>query len=174
NGDDVADRAVLDLLDRVTHAQVIAPAQTTNDAEVLFLRLGGGFQHAADARRVDGDRLFAEDVLAAFNRRLEVGRAEVGRAAQQHHIGIGGNRLLIGVEADEALVVGDGELLAELFTEIALRAFDGIGESIGQNGQANIRFGVHRVDRSAATTATATHQSDLKNVAAGGVGRAAN
>ena len=53
DGDDLADRAVVDPLDRFADAQVVAPAEARNEAQVLLLGLfGGGHRHLhARARR---------------------------------------------------------------------------------------------------------------------------
>ena len=90
---DVADGPVVDSLHDLALGQVVAPAEPGDDREIFLLRFFAGGQHGAHARRVDGHRLFAEDVLAGRHRRLEVRRAEVRRRGQEHHVDVGGQQL---------------------------------------------------------------------------------
>ena len=64
--------------------------QADAHGQVLLLRLLGGGQHAAHARRVGGHRLFHEDVLAGLDGGLEMNRPETGRRGQDHQVGPGG------------------------------------------------------------------------------------
>ena len=148
DGDDVADRAVLNPLDRFADAQVVAPAEAGDDGQVLLLGLFARLQHAAHARRIDGDRLLAEDVLAGVDRGLQVQRAEVGRRAEQHDVDVAFHDLLVAVEAGERRVVGDAELLAELpRAGPACDLVDPVGKQVAHHRQAVVRIGLHGVDR---------------------------
>ncbi len=111
DGDDLADRAVVDPLHRLADAQVVAPAEPGDEAEVLLLGLFGGGHRHLHRRHVDAVRLFAEDVLAGVDGRLQVDGVEVRRGGDQHHVDAALDQLLVGVEADEAMIVVDGHLL---------------------------------------------------------------
>ena len=50
-------------------------------------------------------------MLARVDGRLKVPRVEVGRAGDNHHVDAAGDHLLVGVEAEEAMVVVDGDLV---------------------------------------------------------------
>ena len=85
-----------------------------DDGQVLGLGLLGGGQDGPDAGAVDGDGLLAEEVLAGGDGGLDVLRAEAGRGGQDHQIDARVDHLPVGVEADEAAIVGDLDLVAEL------------------------------------------------------------
>ena len=122
---DVADRAVVQPLDRFDVARVVAPLQADGDHEVLLLGLLVGGQNAADARRVDGDRLLHEDVLAGLDRRLEVHRPEAGRRGEDDQVDAAVDRLLVGVEADELPLLRHVDLaVLEQLVAVALAALD--------------------------------------------------
>ena len=72
---------------------------------------------------VGRNRFFGEDVLAGVDGGGDVQRAEARRGREDHQIDVRRDHLLVGVEADEAVVVLDGELVAEL-REGFLRAVD--------------------------------------------------
>ena len=80
-GDDVADGAVVDALHRLALGVLVAAAQAGDDRQVLLLGLAARVQDRADAGRVDGDRLLAEDVLAGLDGRLEVHGRKCGGVA---------------------------------------------------------------------------------------------
>jgi hypothetical protein len=84
--DDVADRAVVNPLDRFDVLRLVAPLQTDRDHQVLLLGFFDGGQDAAHARGVGGDRLFHEDVLAFVDRVLELLRLEAGRRGDHDQV----------------------------------------------------------------------------------------
>ncbi len=108
--DDVADRPVVDPLHALDVAGLVAALGAGDDRQALLVGLLIGGQHLADAGAVDGDRLLGEEVLAGLDRGLDVQGPEAGRRRQHHQVAAV-DHLLIGVEADEAAVVGDVELL---------------------------------------------------------------
>ena len=79
------------------------------------------------------------------------------------------DELLVGVEAGEALVVGDGELLAQLFLENAAGAGDLVGEHVGQGDNADVGPGVAGLGGGAGAAAPAADQPDLDDLVALGV-----
>ena len=90
--------------DGLAEAVVVAQAEARDDRQALRLRQLAALQHRADARGIDGDRLLGEDVLAGLDRGPEMQRPEVRRRAEQHHVDTAVDELLVGVEADEAVV----------------------------------------------------------------------
>ena len=63
---DVADRAVMQALDGLKVAGLVMALEADADLEVLPLRLFGGGEELADARRVGGDGLLAKTCLPCF------------------------------------------------------------------------------------------------------------
>ena len=61
-------------------------------------------ENAADARCIDGDRLFDKCVLALLDRIRQMLRPEMGRRGQQHHVDTAVDDLLVGVEPGEHVV----------------------------------------------------------------------
>ena len=166
HGDDIADGPVLDSLHRLADAVVVAPAEAGDEVQALLLGGPGRFQHVAHAGRVDRHRLLAEDVLAGRDRRLEVVRAEMGRRAEQDHVDVGRHYLLVGVEADEAVIVGHVHLVAEVDGKLALGRLDLVGKGVGQHGQLRVLVGPHRVDRRPLAASAAADQRDLDGIVA--------
>ena len=82
HGRHVADRAVVDALDRLAFGLVVAVAVAGAEAEVLLLRELRGLEHRCDAGDVHGHRLLAEDVLAGLDRGIEMQRPEARRACR--------------------------------------------------------------------------------------------
>ena len=80
--DHVADRAIVDLLDAVDVALLVAALQADDHLEVLLVGQLVGLQQAAEAGGVDAAGLLHEDVFAGGNRRRIVDGAETGRAWQ--------------------------------------------------------------------------------------------
>ena len=99
---DVADRAVVNLLHRFDVARIVPPLQTDGDhAGSFFL----AFSLAAMKRRTPGPStaigFSVKMCLSGFDGRLEMNRPEAGRRGEDHHVGAAIDRLLIGIEADE-------------------------------------------------------------------------
>ena len=85
-----------------------------DDRQALLLGLLVGGQHLADAGAVHADRLLGEEVLAGLDRRLDVLRPEARRRGQDDVVDGSRCTCLVGVQADEAAVLGDVDLVAEL------------------------------------------------------------
>ena len=73
---------VVDLSDRLFQRLVVAAHQAAGDLEVLPLGLFARPEHAANARRIDGERLLHEDVAALLRRRIRDGGPEAGGVAR--------------------------------------------------------------------------------------------
>ncbi len=138
-----------------------------DDAQVLLLRLLVSGQHLADARPVDAHRLLGEEVLAGLDGRLDVLGPEAGRGGQHHQV-TAVDDLLIGVEADEAAIVGDIDLI--LVVAHALTAVPQVVlEHVAQGIQLDVVAGAGRradVVGGAAAPAAAADQADLDHIAA--------
>jgi hypothetical protein len=125
---------------------------------------------AADPGAVDGHRLLREDVLAGGDRGLDVGRAERRRRRQDHVVDVARQHLLVGIEADEAGVVGHGELVAEPSSQHRPRLVEPILEGVGHRHDADARRGVDDVAGGARAASAAADQADPDLVAALGEG----
>src|SRR5207247_10640760 len=129
----------------------------------------GGRDDGADASRVDGHRLFHEDVLAGFERGPEVEGTERRWRGQQGEVHAAVDHLLVGVPADEAAVLGDLVLVAQA-GEIPAAIVEAVAEEIAQSDDLDTGRGVHAVARGAGAAAAAADQADANRVCAGGVG----
>src|SRR5690606_1029161 len=79
SGDNVADGAVLDALDRVAIYRLVAALQTHHHIEALPLGLFGRRQHLAHARDIDRYGFLHENVLALPNSLLKMRGSETRR-----------------------------------------------------------------------------------------------
>ncbi len=154
-------------------AGLVAALGAGDDAEVLLLGLLGGGEHLADAGAVDGDGLLGEDVLAGLDDGFEVLRAEARRGGQDHQVAAVDD-LLVGVEADEAAVVGDVELLLDdvVVLESFAAALEAVLEDVAEGVELDVvggAGGLADVLGGAGAAAAAADQADLDRVAAGGV-----
>ena len=108
DGNHVADGALVDLVDGPGQRQAVAAHQPAGDLEVLLRGFLARPEHAADARGIDGERFFHEDVAALGHGILHVDGPEARRRGQQHQParrhGVDG--LLVGVQADELPLLG--------------------------------------------------------------------
>ena len=102
--DDVADLAVLHALVLVEIPGLGAALRARFHRELEFPRFLGGGHEAADAGSVRAHRLLAEDVLLGLHGRLEMHRAVAGIGGEHDDIDIAGAQLLVGIEADEAVL----------------------------------------------------------------------
>ena len=169
DGDDLADRPVLDPLDGLADARIVAPTEAGNEAQVLLSGLLGGGHRQLHAGHVDAVRLLAEDVLAGVYGRLEHHGVEVRGAGDQHHVHAALDQLLVGVEADETMIVVDGHLLGIRLLKQPAAVLEMIGEDVGHCDQPDVFAGVHGVGGRSAAPSAAADQADLDRVAAGGV-----
>ena len=100
----------MDPLQALEVAGLVAALGAGDDRQVLLLGLLVGGQHLADAGAVDGDRLLGEECLPALIGGLDVLGPEARAGSPAYQVAAVDD-LLIGVEADEAAVVGDVELV---------------------------------------------------------------
>src|SRR5690606_31777 len=78
----------------------VPETETRHDGDVLVLRFTDGFQYPADARRVDSDRLLAEDMLIGIHRGLKVQWPEHRGCGQQDDVHPGIDHLLVSIKPD--------------------------------------------------------------------------
>ena len=98
---DLSGFAVVNAPDRLLEAVGVTKAEAGNNGQVLFLRELAGLEHGPDAGRVDGDRLFGENVFSGVDGGAQMAGPEVGRLAQEHDIDAALEYLPVGAEADE-------------------------------------------------------------------------
>ena len=196
--DDLADSPVVDLLDCFLRGLAVPGHQAAGDFEVLLRGLFTRLEHAMKARRVDGERLFHEDVAAFIHGVFDMHGAESGRGGQQDHVArierVDG--LLVGIHADELPLRGHVDLLGlpvsgsrgffprgvhlvvpyfaagvgEIFREIFQAPFDAIGKDVGHGPQFRGAVGAQGVQGGAGASSAATHQGDLDGVVFAGIG----
>ena len=91
----------------------VAGHQAAGDFEVLLRGFFTRLEHAMKARRVDGERLFHEDVAAFVHGVFDMDGTERGRGGQQDHVArierVDG--LSVGIHADELAFRGNVDLL---------------------------------------------------------------
>ena len=159
-------------LHRLDIARVEAALQAGHDAELLLLGQVARLLHQLDPARVDAVRLLDEDVLARLNGRQGVEAVELGRVGDQHHVR-GLDHLLVAVEAGEAMVVVHGDLLAFGRLERSALGLDAVPENVAHGHQPGARVGGQRLAGRAGIAPAAADHADLDDVAARGVGAAA-
>ena len=145
-----------------------------NDGQLLLLGLLVGGQNLADAGGVDADGLLGEEVLAGLDGRLDVLGPEARRRGQHHQVAAI-DHFLVGVEADEAALVGDVELLLGVFgiADGLAAVLEVILEHVGQGMNLDV---VRRACRladvvgRARAPAAAADQAHLDGVVALGMG----
>src|SRR5262249_18013493 len=81
---------------------------------------------------------------------------------------------LVGVEAEEAALRRDGDLVGEalFLPEPGQALLEAVLEGVGHRVELDVLVGLQRLRRSAGAAAAAADQADLQQVAAGGVGGA--
>ena len=145
----------------------MVPLQADAHREVLLLRFFVGRQHSPDARAVDGDRLFHEHVLARFDRRFEMDRAEAGRRGQDHDVDVGVEDTAKSVEPEKLAVGTDDDLLGPIPLQARQRAFHAVRENIRGRDEFHAPFFIRlkRVDDGARPAPAAADQADPQRIA---------
>ena len=99
-GHDVADRAVLQALDRFDVAELVVALQADADGQVLLLRFfGGGQKRGACPGASVATGFSMNTCLPALHGGLEMNRTEAGRRGENHQVDIGGDRFFVGIES---------------------------------------------------------------------------
>ena len=156
NGADVANGAVVDLLEDGALGVIRAPAEAGLDAEILAFCLGGGGDDVAHARGVGGHGLFAEDVLAGGDGFFQMLRAEAGGCGEDDDIDVGGEHLIDGFEADEFLALLDLHLIGLQFADVVEAGVEALADDIAHGGEDDVFVGGKGVaERAGAATAAA-------------------
>ena len=124
----------------------------------------------AHGRGVYGDGLLREDVLAGRDRRLDVRRPEAWRRGEDGVVDVGLQELLVGVQAHEAVIVGDLGGIAVLLDERGPRGVEAVLERVGHRDNADAGGRLEGVPRRAGAAASAAHEADSNLVAASCIG----
>ena len=133
---DFADGAVVDLLHGLDILAVGAALRSRNHRQ---LALGGQFSGGDEtprANRIGGDGFLGENMLSGVDRRFEMHGPEAGRGAQHHDIDIGGEQLLVSVEAGEVMVRLDPD--TRLDGRHQVFGFHLLGLAVALHGDARI------------------------------------
>src|SRR5262249_12681355 len=123
-----------------------------------------------DARHVNAVRLFAEDMFARVNRRLEHLRDEMRCRRDDHHIHTAGIQLYVSVKAYKAMTVLDINLIRLGLLQLFAAVVQTFLEHICERDKAYILARIHCVYGRASATVAATDQSNPQNIAASRVG----
>ena len=168
---DVADGAVVDALDEFPFRRIVAITQARDDRQVFCAGRFGRFEHAAHAGRVDGDRFFAEHMLAGGDGGLQMCRPKVGRRGQDDDVDVRGQKFFVGIEAGERAIGVDNDAPGVCLDQLLERAFGPIGKDVGDGRELAIGIRRNRVTHRAASPPAAADQPDLEHVTASGMGR---
>jgi hypothetical protein len=141
------------------------------DLHALGIRLLAEFQHALAAGAIHADGLFHEHVDAFFDGVLKLYPAEGGRRGEHDDIALFQHvdRLLVGVEADELGVRGDGKAVRVLGAEAVEAGFQTVFLDIRHGYEAGALLDAHGVAGGAGAAATAAHEGHADGVIPGGV-----
>lgn len=169
---DIADSAVLQLLDRFDVGSFVPPLQTDLYDQVFFASQFVGFQNPANARAVDGNRFFHEDVLAGRDSLFKLQGPKPGWRRQNHQINVGVQQTFKGVESSKLLTVRDLNLVAMFDLVAFVRSIQAIFKQI-RHGHEIHRTArrVHRLIGGLRTPASAADQADLYGVGTGDMSR---
>ena len=107
--------------------------------------------------------------LPAATAAFEMHGMEMRSGGNQHHVDVALDQFLVGVEAEEAMLVVDRHLLGVQLLQPPAGPLQAIGEDVGHGHQPHVLAGVHGVGGRPAAASAAADQADLDHVAAGGV-----
>ncbi len=108
--------------------------------------------------------------LPAVDRRQGVERMEFRRVSDDHDVG-DFDDMLIGVEAGEAVLVGDLHLVGELELHRGAVLLNTVEQHVRHGDDVHVLAGAHGVQRGVGAAIAAADDADLDHVAAGDVGR---
>ncbi len=135
----------------------------------------GGFparlEHAADARRVDGERLLHEHVAALLDGVLEMDRPEGGRRGEEDNAAGGQciDRLPVGVQTEELAFRRHVDLLVELLGEVLEAAVEPMFEHIGHGHKLGWALGRQGIGGGPGAAAAAADQGHVDRIVLAGV-----
>ena len=101
-------------------------------------------------------------MLAGINRRLEVDRAEARRRGQQHDVHAAVNHLLVGVQAHEALLGRDFDLVRVRLLQALQALLQLVLERVAHRGEDDVRVGIERLAGGAGAAPAAADQPDAE------------
>ncbi len=101
-------------------------------------------------------------------------RPEVRRLGQQHHVHVGLDEFVAGVQPHEAVVRRNVHFVAHLLLDGLQTALQTIREGIGHRHKFAVLVGTQGIHGGAGAAPAATDQADLEQIVARGVGAAAN
>ena len=162
----------MDLLDGLFQRLVVAAHQAAGDLEVLLRGLLAGLQHAANARRVDGERFLHEHVAALRHGVFQVDRPEAGRRGQQHDAA-GAQRvdgLLVAVQPTNCRSLGTSTCLANCSARFLRLAASRFVEDVGHGPELGRALGAQGLGGGPGAASAAADQGDLDRVVLAGVG----
>jgi len=111
---DIADGSVAGLLPGLEILSLVAPLRAGHHGEFQLLGLFSRGHDLADAHRIGAEGLLGEDLFPGLHCRNEMLGPVAGRSCQQDYIDVGGQYRLVGVEADEAVIRIDLDLIGDV------------------------------------------------------------
>ena len=145
---------------------VVPPQCSRHHAEVVSGSFLPGGQDGAHAGGIDGAWLLQKAVLLGVNRGVEMRGPEMRRRGEQHHVHVGFQHLLISVEANKTMVVGN------LHLRLCWRDSGGrwplIRKDIAQRHDLEIGSRLEKVQRGARASVSTANQSGLQDGAVRG------
>ena len=105
----------------------------------------------------------AKTCLPASTAALRWSGRKCGGVRQQHHVDAAGDHLLVGVEADEAVLGADIDLAGDglVLLEQGQARFQAIGEGVGHGHELDVLVGLQGLSGRAGAAAAAADQADL-------------
>ena len=114
-------------------------------------------------------------MLAGGDGGFQMGRPEVRRRGENHDVDAAVDQFLIGIEAAEMMIFGDGDLVAgfllQLLGELVQAVFDFVFERIGHRHQLDVLIGVQGIVRRPGAAAAAADEAQLQRIVARRVNR---
>ncbi len=174
---DVADRAVVNLLDGFNVWLLVAALGPGGDAELPADGVVVGLKNAAGARSVHADRLLREDVNASLDSGLQVLRPEARRRRQDDVVQARhAQHLFMAIQAGETAFLRQVDRIAQLLHSAGIlrthvqqplsQPLHSKGKSVAQGHDLNIRRRLEHVERRPGASVPATDDSHLDRVAA--------
>ena len=132
---------------------------TADNAQTLGLSLLGGCHDLTVALGVDSDRLLEERVHSLLGSIGEMGRTENRRSGDDDHVDTGIDDLLVGIETDEAVLVGN-DLVPAL--ESLLDTVETVLEHIAESPDGDSVSSIEKVHDCTGATSAAADETNLE------------
>ena len=154
---DVADESCLYLFVGFDVSTFVVTLCTYDNAQTLCLCLLGGCHYGTIALGIDSDRLLEERVDAFLGGVLEHPGAEDRRCGEDDHVNTGIDDFLIGIETEEASLVGD--VLSPIVLQLVAQREEPVAEDIAKCHHSDAVGSIEQVVYCTAATGAAAYES---------------